>query len=57
MVSSTDWFEYCRQFSPQVRALQARDRRLGEVLDCDDCQGPDGYSPCPVHPEIFQGER
>lgn len=46
----TDWFEWCRQFSPQVRALQGRDRRLAEVLECDDCQRPEGYEPCSKHP-------
>lgn len=46
----TDWFEWCRQLSPQVRALQERDRRLREVLECDDCQQPEGYEPCEKHP-------
>lgn len=45
-----DWFEWCRRLSPQVRALQGRDRRMAEVLRCDDCQRPEGYKPCGKHP-------
>lgn len=45
-----EWFEEARKGSPSIRARDERDRRLNEVLDCDDCQAGGEYNPCPEHP-------
>lgn len=47
-----DWLNLCRKQSPTIRAQQERDRRLHEILECGDCQTPEGYSPCPIHPVV-----
>lgn len=49
-MESDEWLAHCRQSSEAVRALQERDRKLKEILDCDDCQEPE-YDPCAKHRE------
>lgn len=49
-----EWFECSRKLSPAIRAQQEAERRLHEILNCDDCQTPEGYSPCPLHPKEYR---